>query len=119
VVRLEALQQLQAARVAATGLRSKSWDEFSKSGAPTFDFIFTVCDDAAKEVCPVWPGHPMTAHWGIADPAVVTGNAKDIDRAFRDAFVILDRRINLFLSLPLSSIDKLKLQNQLDNIGHQ
>ena len=84
--------------------RSKSWDEFAKPGAPQMDFVFTVCDNAASEVCPVWPGQPMTAHWGVADPAAVQGTPEQIERAFRDAFMILDRRISLFLSLPLSTL---------------
>ena len=102
-----------------TGLRSKNWDEFAKPGAPTLDFVFTVCDNAAKEVCPVWPGQPMTAHWGVPDPAAVHGTAEEVQRAFRDAFFILERRISLFLCLPLSSVDKLKIQKELDNIGRQ
>src|SRR5580765_7639458 len=95
-VRPEALRQLESARISTTGLRSKSWDEFSESGAPRLDFVFTVCDNAAKEACPFWPGQPMTAHWGIPDPAAVQGTPEEIRRAFRDAFVVLDRRIGLF-----------------------
>jgi len=117
VVRPEALRQLQLARVFTHGLRSKSWEEFAAPGAPKLDFVFTLCDNAAKEVCPVWPGQPMTAHWGIPDPAAVQGNAADIERAFRDAFLMLDRRISLFLALPLASLDKLSLKKELDNIG--
>src|SRR6476469_7780239 len=104
-VRPEALRQLEAARLPTTGLRSKAWDEFSRPGAPEFHFVFTVCDDAAKEACPIWPGQPMTAHWGIPDPAAVQGSAEQIERAFRDAFFTLDRRIGLFISLPLASLD--------------
>jgi arsenate reductase len=118
-VRLEALRQLEMAHVPAEGLRSKNWDEFAKPGSPKFDFVFTVCDNAAKEVCPIWPGQPMTAHWGVPDPAAVEGSSKDIERAFRDAFMMLERRISLFLSLPLSTVDRLKLQRELDNIGQQ
>ncbi|HEV2729555.1 MAG TPA: arsenate reductase ArsC [Terriglobales bacterium] len=118
-VRPEALGQLEVAHVPRNGLRSKSWDEFAKPGAPRLDFVFTVCDKAAKEVCPVWPGQPMTAHWSVPDPAAVSGTARDIERAYRDAFMMLERRIGLFLCLPLSSIDRLKLQKELDNIGHQ
>jgi arsenate reductase (thioredoxin) len=118
-VRPEALKQLEAAHMPTNPLRSKSWDEFAKPGAPKLDFVFTVCDNAAKEVCPVWPGQPMTAHWGVPDPAAVSGSEKDIERAFRDAFTTLDRRISLFLCLPLSSIDKLKIQTELDKIGRQ
>ena len=105
-VRPEALRQLEAARLPTTGLRSKAWDEFSRPGAPEFHFVFTVCDNAAKEVCPIWPGQPMTAHWGIPDPAAVQGSAEQIERAFRDAFFTLDRRIGLFISLPLASLDR-------------
>jgi arsenate reductase len=114
-----ALKQLEAARLPATNLRSKSWDEFAKPGAPQMNFVFTVCDNAAKEVCPLWPGQPMTAHWGVPDPAVVTGSSDQIERAFRDTFVVLDRRISLFLSLPLSSLDKLAIKKEIDGIGRQ
>ena len=101
------------------GLRSKSWDEFARPGAPEMDFVFTVCDNAANEVCPVWPGQPMTAHWGVPDPAAVQGNAAEIARAFRTAFVTLDRRIGLFLSLPHASLDRLALKKKVDEIGRQ
>ena len=114
-----ALKQLETARLPKDNLRSKSWDEFAKPGAPQLDFVFTVCDNAAKEVCPVWPGQPVTAHWGVPDPALVSGNEEKIERAFRDAFVVLDRRISLFLALPLSSLDKLAIKNELDHIGRQ
>lgn len=113
-----AIQQLESVHLPVTGLRSKSWDEFAQPGAPHFDFVFTVCDNAAKEVCPVWPGQPVTAHWGIPDPAAVTGSEDQIARAFRDAFLILERRINLFLSLPLASLEQLALKKELDRIGH-
>jgi arsenate reductase (thioredoxin) len=116
-VRAEALRQLEVARISATGLRSKSWDEFSKPGAPQLDFVFTVCDNAAREVCPIWPGQPMTAHWGVPDPAAVRGTKEEIERAFRDAFFLLDRRISLFLSLPLSALDGISLKREVDNIG--
>ena len=116
-VRPEALKQLEAAHVPASGARSKSWEEFSGPDAPKLDFVFTVCDNAAKEVCPVWPGHPLTAHWGVPDPAGVKGSPEQISRAYRDAFVALERRINLFLSLPLVSIDRLALKQELDKIG--
>ena len=116
-VRPEALRQLQAAHLPIAGLRSKSWEEFSRPGAPELHFVFTVCDNAAKEVCPVWPGQPMTAHWGIADPAAVTGSPAEVEHAFRQAFVMLDRRISLFLSLPLASLDRMALKKELDNIG--
>lgn len=119
VVRTEALKQLQIARIATTGLRSKSWDEFGRSRAPELHFVFTVCDNAAKETCPLWPGQPMTAHWGVPDPAAVQGDAAEIERAFRTAFVTLDRRISLFLSLPLASLDHLALKKHVDDIGRQ
>lgn len=83
------------------------------------DFVFTVCDNAAKEVCPVWPGQPMTAHWGVPDPAAVTGSAEEIERAYRDAFLMLDRRISLFLALPLQALDKLAIQREIKQIGLQ
>ena len=118
-VRAEAVKQLQLAHIPTTGFRSKSWDEFAKADAPKLDFVFTVCDHAAKEVCPVWPGQPMTAHWGVPDPAAVAGTPDQIEKAFRDAFLMLDRRISLFLCLPLASIDKLALKKELDSIGRQ
>ena len=118
-VRPEALDQLAVARLPMNGLRSKDWDEFAKPGAPKLDFVFTVCDKAANEVCPVWPGQPMTAHWGVPDPAAVNGAREAIEKAYRDAFMILDRRISLFLSLPLESLDKLAIQKQIDRIGQQ
>ena len=116
-VRPEALKRLEMSHVPATALRSKSWDEFSRPGAPEMNFVFTVCDQAAKETCPLWPGQPMTAHWGIPDPAAVKGSAAEIDRAFRDAFFILDRRINLFRALPVAALDRLALKKELDRIG--
>jgi arsenate reductase (thioredoxin) len=119
IVRPEALQQLEMAHLPTGGLRSKNWDEFRKPGAPKISFVFTVCDHAAKEVCPVWPGQPMTAHWGVADPAEVTGTPEQIERAFREAFLTLDRRIGLFLSLPLPSLDRLAIQSEVDRIGRQ
>jgi arsenate reductase len=117
-VRPEALSRLQTARIPTEGLRSKSWDEFAQPGAPKLDFVFTVCDHAANEVCPVWPGQPVTAHWGVPDPAAVQGTPQEIERAFWNAFTMLERRIALFLSLPLASIDKLALKRELDQIGH-
>ena len=119
VVRPEALKQLELARLPVAGARSKSWSEFAKPDAPTMDFVFTVCDNAAKEVCPIWPGQPTTAHWGVPDPAAGTGSADVIERAFRDAFMTLGRRINLFLSLPLASLDTLAIKKQVDRIGYQ
>jgi len=118
-VRPEALHQLELAHLRTDGVRSKSWDEFSQAGSPQMNFVFTVCDNAAKEVCPVWPGQPMTAHWGVADPAAVQGTADEIARAFREAFVTLDRRISLFLALPLASLDKLALQKEVERIGRE
>lgn len=118
-IRPEALQQLEIAHLPTKGLHSKNWDEFARPGAPEMNFVFTVCDNAAKEVCPVWPGQPMTAHWGVPDPAAVAGTPEQIQRAFRDAFMILDRRISLLLCLPLSSLDKLAIQKEIDRIGKQ
>ncbi len=118
-VRPEALKLIGLARLPTEGLRSKSWEEFAKPGAPKMNFVFTVCDHAAQEMCPVWPGQPMTAHWGVPDPAMVRGTAEQIERAFRDAYLILERRISLFLSLPLSSLDKLAIQKEINRIGRQ
>jgi arsenate reductase len=115
--RPEALMQIESAGIPTTGLRSKSWDEFAAPGAPHMDFVFTVCDNAANEVCPFWPGQPMTAHWGIPDPAAVKGTEEEIARAFRDAWVILDRRIGLFLSLPLNTLQQLAVQKEIEDIG--
>ena len=112
-----AVQQLEQARLPVSGLRSKSWEEFAQPGAPRLDFVFTVCDNAAREVCPVWPGQPVTAHWGVPDPAAVSGSPEQITRAFQDAFITLDRRIRLFVALPLESLDQLALKSQLDRIG--
>jgi arsenate reductase len=115
--RPEALRQIASAGISTQGLRSKSWDEFSAPGAPQMDFVFTVCDNAAKETCPWWPGQPMTAHWGIPDPAAVKGTPEEVARAFHDAFVILDRRVGLFLSLPLATLKQLAIQAEIDKIG--
>ena len=112
-----ALLQLASARLPTAGLRSKSWDEFAKPGAPHMDFVITLCDAAAREVCPVWPGHPLTAHWGIPDPAACTGNPEEVGRAFRDAYFTVERRIELFLSLPHASLDALQLKSRVDEIG--
>jgi arsenate reductase len=116
-VRPEALKELARARIPTEGLRSKSWGEFGRRGAPELHFVFTVCDNAAKEACPLWPGQPMTAHWEVPDPAAVKGDFAEIERAFRDAFFILDRRISLFLALPLVSLDRLALKKEVDRIG--
>lgn len=118
-VRPEAIRQVQSASLPTAGLRCKSWNEFTVPGAPHMDFVFTVCDNAAKETCPVWPGQPITAHWGVPDPASTVGTPEEVDRAFREAFSILDRRIGLFLSLPISSLDRMALQQNIDEIGHQ
>jgi len=118
-VRPEAIQQLESARLPTDGLRSKNWEEFAKPDAPKLDFVFTVCDNAAKEVCQIWPGQPMTAHWGVPDPATVVGTSEQIAKAFRDAFFMLDRRISLFLSLPLTSLDRLAIKKEIDKIGRQ
>jgi len=114
-----ALKQLHLAHLNTAGFRSKSWDEFATPDAPVMDFVFTVCDNAANEVCPVWPGQPMTAHWGVPDPAAANGTADEIQRAFRDAFIVLERRISLFLSLPLASLDRLAIKREIDGIGKQ
>ncbi len=119
IVRPEALKQIEMAGLSTSGLRSKNWDEFAEPGAPKMNFVFTVCDNAAKEVCPIWPGQPMTAHWGVADPAEVKGTPEQIERAFRDAYLHLDRRINLFLSLPFQSLDSLAIKSEVDRIGKQ
>ena len=114
-----ALHQLEIAKLPTNGLRSKDWNEFAKPGAPQMDFVFTVCDNAAKEVCPIWPGQPITAHWGVPDPAAAEGTPEQIQRAFRDAFMILERRISLLLCLPLSSLDTLAIKKEVDRIGKQ
>lgn len=113
-----ALELLERQRLPVQGLRSKSWDEFAQPGAPRLDFVFTVCDNAAGEVCPLWPGQPVSAHWGIPDPAAVQGSEEEKRRAFAEAFRLLHRRIALFLSLPLEKLDALSLQRELDRIGH-
>jgi len=118
-VRPEALRQIELGRMPVEGFRSKDWAEFAKPDAPQMDFVFTVCDNAASEVCPVWPGQPMTAHWGVPDPAAVQGSPQQIERAFREAFMILDRRISLFLCLPLSTLSQLAIKKEIDRIGLQ
>ena len=118
-IRPEALAELENAGLPTAGLRSKSWEEFAEPGAPTLDFVFTVCDNAAKEVCPVWPGQPISAHWGVPDPAAVRGTQDEVQRAFREAFLMLDRRIGLFLSLPLASLDGFEVKKEVDNIGRR
>jgi arsenate reductase len=116
--RREALQQIESAGLSTAGLRSKSWVEFSVPDAPKLDFVFTVCDNAAKEQCPFWPGQPMTAHWGIADPAAAEGTPEEIARAFRDTFTVLDRRIGLLLSLPLATLEDMAIKREIDRIGN-
>jgi protein-tyrosine-phosphatase len=112
-----ALEMLQQHHISSEGLRSKSWNEFASADAPQMHFVFTVCDQAAAEVCPIWPGQPMTAHWGVPDPAVVNGTAEERRRAFRDALLVLRRRIELFASLPIEKLTRLALQERLDAIG--
>lgn len=114
-----AIRQIESAQLSTEGLRSKDWSEFAQPDAPKLDFVFTVCDKAAKEVCPLWPGQPTTAHWGVPDPAAVEGSPEQVERAFREAFTILDRRISLFLCLPLASLDELAIKREIDRIGHQ
>ena len=104
-------------RMPADGARSKSWDEFARPGAPALDFVFTVCDNAAGEACPIWPGQPVTAHWGVADPAAVTGPDEEKRKAFQRAFAELSARINLLLALPIDKLDRLVLKKKLDEIG--
>jgi arsenate reductase len=112
-----ALELLESSGIPTAGLRSKSWDEFARPGAPELDFIFTVCDQAAGEQCPYWPGKPMTAHWGMPDPAAVTGTPDEIRQAFRNTFMTLRRRIELFASLPFDALDRLAIQQRANDIG--
>jgi len=111
------LKLLQQLHFPTHGLRSKDWDEFARPGAPRMDFVFTVCDHAAAEVCPVWPGQPMTAHWGIPDPAAAEGDEGQRMLAFREAFRTLENRIKIFINLPISSLEQLQLQKKLDELG--
>lgn len=113
-----AIEQINRARLSSEGLRSKNWNEFAAPEAPELDFVFTVCDNAAGEICPVWPGQPMTAHWGIEDPAAVEGSEDQKRQAFSAAFAQLNRRISIFLNLPLAKIDAMSLKKELDKIGH-
>lgn len=112
-----ALELLERNRLPTSGLRSKSWDEFARAAAPQLDFVFTVCDNAAGEVCPVWPGQPITAHWGVADPAAASGTEAERRKAFLRAFTELSTRINLLLALPLDKLDRLTLKRKLEEIG--
>ena len=118
VVHPVVLDLLEKAHLDTSGLRSKSWDEFAKPGAPEMDFVFTVCDQAASEVCPVWPGNPVTAHWGVPDPAAVEGTEAEKNRAFRVAYQALETRIKLFTSLRLDALDRLTIKRKVDEIGH-
>jgi arsenate reductase len=118
-VRPEALRQIESAGLSTEGFRSKSWEEFTRAESPHLSFVFTVCDNAAKEVCPVWPGQPMTTHWGVPDPASVHGTPEEIEQAYKQAFGILNTRISLMLALPLSSMDSLAIKKEIDNIGKQ
>src|SRR5262250_38849 len=113
----EALQLLRSLGYDTSGFRSKSWSEFADPGAPLLDFVFTVCDNAAGEVCPVWPGQPMTAHWGVPDPALATGSSAEIALAFKDAFRALERRIKIFTSLPIERLDRMTLRRRVEAVG--
>jgi arsenate reductase len=115
----QALNLLQSLHYPTESLRSKSWEEFAAPDAPKLDFVFTVCDNAAAEVCPIWPGQPMTAHWGVPDPAAVDGAPAEIGAAFADTYRMLNSRISLFMNLPLAALDKLSLQRRLDEIGER
>ena len=114
-----AVELLQRNRFRTDSLRSKNWEEFAQLDAPAMDFVLTVCDNAAGEVCPVWPGQPMSAHWGVPDPAAAQGNEEEKQRAFSDAFITLNRRITIFLALPFDKLDKLSLQTELHRIGSE
>jgi protein-tyrosine-phosphatase len=113
----ETMRLLQSLGHVTSGARSKSWDEFTAYGAPQFDFVFTVCDNAAAETCPLWPGQPMTAHWGVPDPALATGTPAEVALAFRDSYRMLHQRIDIFTALPLRALDRLTLQHKLKEIG--
>jgi arsenate reductase len=118
-VRSEALREIEIAGLSTEGLRSKSWKEFTRPDSPHLSFVFTVCDNAAKEICPVWPGQPMTAHWGIPDPAAVKGSPEEIERAYKQAFAMLTTRTSLLLALPLATMDSFAIKREIDNIGRQ
>ena len=117
VIHAYALRQIERAGLSAAGIRSKSWNEFAATNSPQMDFVFTLCDSAAQEVCPVWPGRPVTAHWGLPDPGLVGNTPEQLERAFQDAFVTLDRRIGLFLALPLASLERLAVEREVRRIG--
>ena len=112
-----AIEELERRHLRVTGLRSKSWGEFARPGAPVMDFVFTVCDQAAGEVCPVWPGNPVTAHWGVPDPAAVDGSEADQRSAFRTAYLALENRIKIFVALPIDKLDRLAIKQKVDDIG--
>jgi protein-tyrosine-phosphatase len=112
-----ALEELERHHLLISGLRSKSWNEFARPSAPVMDFVFTVCDQAANEACPVWPGNPVTAHWGVPDPAAVEGTEAERRRAFRDAYLMLENRIKIFVALPIDKLDRLAIKRQVDEIG--
>jgi len=118
VVHPLALDLIERLNLRTTGLRSKSWDEFARPNAPTMDFVFTVCDQAAGEICPVWPGNPVTGHWGVSDPAAVGGTEDQRRQAFRDAYRQLETRIKLFAALPIDKLDRMALKQEVDKIGH-
>jgi arsenate reductase (thioredoxin) len=118
-VRPEAIAQLEAAGLPSAGLRSKNWDEFAKPGAPGIDLVITVCDSAANEVCPIWPGQPLKAHWGVPDPASVAGSPEEIARAFREAYLMLERRISLLARLPVAGLDRVAIQKEIQRIGRE
>jgi protein-tyrosine-phosphatase len=113
-----ALDLIERLNLRTAGLRSKSWDEFARPGAPMMDFVFTVCDQAAGEICPIWPGNPVTAHWGVPDPAAVEGNEEQRRQAFRDAYRQLETRIKLFAALPIDKLDRMAIKREVDRIGH-
>ena len=112
-----ALEELERHHLPTSGLRSKSWNEFARAGAPVMDFVFTVCDQAAGEVCPVWPANPVTAHWGVPDPAAVDGSEVEQRKAFRTAYLALESRIKIFVALPIDSLDRLAVKQKVDEIG--
>jgi arsenate reductase len=114
-----ALATLESLRMPTAGFRSKDWSEFAAPGAPALDFVFTVCDTAAGEVCPVWPGQPLTAHWGVADPAAFRGSEAETRQCFRDTAIVLKRRIEFLLALPIASLDRLSIQRAVDDIGRR